>query len=63
MQSLLCDRERAEDAASEPHHLTHVPEALRYAVMSRFEHHADGDDVLPFSFSKKPSGARGFWDI
>lgn len=35
MQGLLCDRDRPEDAAGEPHALTHGPEALRYAVMSR----------------------------
>lgn len=35
MQSLLCDKNRPEDAAGEPHALTHAPEALRYAVMSR----------------------------
>ena len=35
MQGLLCDPHRPEDAASHPHALTHAPEALRYAVMSR----------------------------
>ncbi|MDD7676825.1 MAG: terminase family protein [Eubacteriales bacterium] len=35
MTGLLCDPHRPEDAASEPHALTHAPEALRYAVMSR----------------------------
>lgn len=35
MSSLLFDRVRAEDAASEPHAITHAPEALRYALMSR----------------------------
>lgn len=35
MQALLCDAKRPEDAASEPHSVTHAPEALRYAVMSR----------------------------
>ena len=32
---LLCDSGRPEDASSEPHSVTHAPEALRYAVMSR----------------------------
>jgi hypothetical protein len=32
---LLFDPNRAEDASSEPHSITHAPEALRYAVMSR----------------------------
>ena len=33
--ALLFDSNRAEDASSEPHSVTHAPEALRYAVMSR----------------------------
>ncbi len=32
---LLFDSSRPEDASSEPHSVTHAPEALRYAVMSR----------------------------
>jgi hypothetical protein len=59
MQGLLCDPHRPEDAASSPHALTHAPEALRYAVMSRLgtgesresEHRTD------FRFSVK-----GAWD-
>ena len=35
LPALLCDSERVEDAANEPHSVTHAPEALRYAVMSR----------------------------
>ena len=35
LSALLCDRVRNEDAASEPHAITHAPEALRYALMSR----------------------------
>ena len=35
LSALLCDPTRPEDAASEPHAITHAPEALRYAVMSR----------------------------
>ena len=35
MPLLLCDSGRPEDASSEPHSVTHAPEALRYAVMSR----------------------------
>ncbi len=33
--ALLCDSTRIEDASSEPHEVTHAPEALRYALMSR----------------------------
>ncbi|MBQ9805941.1 MAG: terminase family protein [Clostridia bacterium] len=35
LPALLCDATRPEDAAGEPHAVTHSPEALRYAVMSR----------------------------
>lgn len=35
MPALLCHPERPEDASSEPHAVTHAPEALRYALMSR----------------------------
>lgn len=36
LPALLCDATRPEDASNEPHAATHAPEALRYAVMSRF---------------------------
>ena len=35
LPALLCDSERKEDASDKPHRITHAPEALRYAVMSR----------------------------
>ena len=35
LPALLCDQKRIEDASSHPHKITHSPEALRYAVMSR----------------------------
>ena len=35
LPALLCDAARPEDASDEPHAVTHSPEALRYAVMSR----------------------------
>ncbi len=35
LPALLCDPLRPEDASGEPHSVTHAPEALRYAVMSR----------------------------
>ncbi len=35
LPALLCDATHTEDAANEPHDVTHAPEALRYAVMSR----------------------------
>ncbi|MBQ7398162.1 MAG: phage terminase large subunit [Clostridia bacterium] len=60
MQSLLCDPHRPEDAASHPHAVTHAPEALRYAVMSRVGI-VDGQTIEPsggqFRFS-----VRDVWD-
>jgi phage terminase large subunit len=35
LPALLCDPSRPEDASGEPHAVTHAPEALRYALMSR----------------------------
>lgn len=35
LAALRFDESRAEDAADRPHDITHAPEALRYAVMSR----------------------------
>ena len=45
LPALLCDSERPEDASDRPHEVTHAPEALRYAVMSRFA--AYTPDELP----------------
>ncbi len=36
LPALLCSSEHPEDASGQPHAVTHAPEALRYAVMSRF---------------------------
>ena len=35
LPALMFDSERSEDASGEPHSITHAPEALRYALMSR----------------------------
>ena len=35
LPALLYDTDRPEDASNEPHEVTHAPEALRYALMSR----------------------------
>ncbi len=54
LPALLCDSDRLEDAADEPHEITHAPEALRYAVMSR--HRAYSDARIPdrnFRFPRK----------
>lgn len=59
MQSLLCDKNRQEDASNEPHSVTHAPEALRYAIMSRGEY-KKSEDELPFIFSKRESGMKRY---
>jgi phage terminase large subunit len=43
LPALLCDANRPEDASGEPHAVTHAPEALRYAVMSRTHYTANED--------------------
>ena len=58
--ALLCDNKRPEDASSTPHAITHSPEALRYAAMSRVFFPREENDVdltflKDFHFPKKPS--------
>ncbi|HBF14711.1 MAG TPA: hypothetical protein DDW30_03325 [Clostridiales bacterium] len=43
LPALLCDASRPEDASDEPHAVTHAPEALRYALMSRFAAYSEQD--------------------
>ena len=45
LPALLCSSEQPEDASGQPHAVTHAPEALRYAVMSRFAN--DRQEELP----------------
>lgn len=55
LPALQCDTEHPEDASDEPHAATHAPEALRYAVMSRFATYRE--EELPdrnFRFFSKP---------
>ena len=54
LPALLCHKERPEDASSEPHGITHAPEALRYAVMSRLPP-PKTETELPFRFKKRPN--------
>ena len=64
LPALLCDPDRIEDASDHPHRITHAPEALRYAVMSRIHPSTqdDRDDELrlyqDFKFKKR----RSFFD-
>ena len=54
LPALLCDTSRPEDASSEPHSITHAPEALRYAVMSRISP-PKNPTSNDFNFLKKKS--------
>ena len=53
MQALLFDANRSEDASSQPHSVTHAPEALRYAVMSRYIPPTEDNDISRFFFLPK----------
>jgi phage terminase large subunit len=57
MESLLCDENRAEDAADRPHHLTHAPEALRYGVMSDAAYYLQAQQEKKEDF-RLPSGRK-----
>ncbi len=58
MSALIYDPSRAEDASGEPHDVTHAPEALRYALMSRFAaQRDDADELRDFSFGNKRNRA------
>jgi phage terminase large subunit len=61
LPALLFDKSRTEDAAGEPHSVTHSPEALRYALMSRFA--ADLEYERPASgFRFKSNRTNSFFD-
>lgn len=59
MTSLLFDRVRPEDAASEPHAITHGPEALRYALMSRLRPPREDSREPDFLFPKSKTNIWG----
>lgn len=53
LPALLFDKNRPEDASSEPHRFTHSPEAVRYALMSRALPPDDGSSARRgFRFGK-----------
>ena len=67
LPALLCDPDRPEDASGRPHRITHAPEALRYAVMSRYQPISRRDEGIAgnsfFSdFFKKPNNNKLFYD-
>ena len=53
LPALLCDAIHPEDASSEPHDITHAPEALRYAVMSRAQPYREQSKNNHFRFKAK----------
>lgn len=61
LPALLCDSTRVEDASSEPHSVTHSPEALRYAVMSRVSNEPQITENN-FVFPKKDKGDSWLFD-
>ncbi len=62
LPALLCDTARAEDASSEPHSVTHAPEALRYAVMSRVSYIPQGEENRFVFTNKKKSESSWIFD-
>ena len=61
--ALLFDKNRAEDAAGEPHSVTHAPEALRYAVMSRQPPEVrDEPEFANFRFNRRAKTDGRVWD-
>jgi phage terminase large subunit len=54
LPALLFDKTKTEDASGEPHSVTHSPEALRYALMSRFSVESElPKEEYKFRFRKK----------
>lgn len=45
LSSLTYDKTKTEDASESPHEITHLPEALRYAVMSRIQRAATEQEI------------------
>lgn len=64
LPALLCDPNRNEDASDNPHRITHAPEALRYAVMSRASYSVsyEQEDLLSLNKNFKFSKRRSFYD-
>ena len=66
LPALLCDSKRNEDASDSPHKITHAPEALRYAVMSRPHSSRDNGNLFERSvlrdFNINLNKRRSFFD-
>ncbi len=53
MSALLYSKDGGEDAASEPHSITHAPEALRYGVMQKIALPSERDNGFRFKKREK----------
>ena len=60
LPALMFDKNRPEDASGDPHSITHAPEALRYAVMSRLSPPVEKNDLAGFVFPSTTK--KGFFD-
>ncbi len=54
LPALLCDKSIPDDASGTPHAVTHSPEALRYAVMSRLDLREEEEEHFSFLPSCDP---------
>ena len=60
LPALLCSPRIPEDASDQPHAVTHAPEALRYAVMSRMHHEPSSE--LPDRNFRFPTRSPSIFD-
>lgn len=67
MTVLTVDSRNPEDAASQPHSVTHLPEALRYGIMSRIGEQISPTvreaDAYEAFFGRKQTGERSIYDF
>ncbi len=63
LPALRFDKTKSEDASGEPHSVTHSPEALRYALMSRFAPEAPSAKREKFKFRHRGGGISNFYDL
>jgi phage terminase large subunit len=56
LTSLTYDKRNTEDVSGEPHDITHFPEALRYALMSRAEPARDNGYGTPIRMTRSNKG-------
>ena len=62
LPALLFDKTRSEDASDEPHSVTHSPEALRYALMSRFATECEAGARPEHKFRFRSNNHNPFFD-